>query len=106
MRTMGAGSIVIEMQTGRETAKEIGKDVRKKRSDSGDRTRNGGRGGSVMMEKAPIKRERRKAKRKRSMFGKRERMRMLATPQVTFKLTNLRRLLKILKRMKMGKGIV
>lgn len=101
MTKMAAGSIGIVKWTERETVNGIGSAGRKRRSESRGRTRSVGRGGSVTMEKTPTKKERRRAKRKRSMYGKRERMRILANPQVIFKLTNLRSLLKTPKRKKM-----
>lgn len=100
MRKMDAGSIGIVKWTESEITNGIGSDGRKRKSESRGRMRSGGRGGSAMMEKMPTKRERKRAKRKRSMYGKRERMGILASPQVTFKLTNMRNLRKILKRKK------
>lgn len=101
MRKMDAGSIETVKWIEIETVNGIGSDGKKRRSESRGRTRTVGRGESVTMERTPTKRERRRVKRKRSMFGKREGMRIPVNPQDTVKLTNLTSLLKMLKRKKM-----
>lgn len=86
--------------TGIATRTEIGTGSggRKRRSGSGGRTRSGGGGGSATMEKTPTRRGRTRAKKKRSTSGRKGRI--VASPRVTFKLTNRRSLLKTLKRKK------
>lgn len=97
---MDARSTEIVIKTERETVSERGSAVKKRESESRGRTRSAVEGESVMMVKTLTKRGRTRAKRKRNVFGRRERMRILETPLATHIWTSLIRLPKMEKRRK------
>ncbi len=67
------------METESETGTERESEDRKKKNESEGRMKNGGKG-NVMMENAPTKRETRRGRRTRSVFGRKERMKTLESP--------------------------
>lgn len=81
-RIVGIKITEIVTETERETGTETESEDKKKKNVSEGRMRNEGGEGNVRMEKTPTKREMRKGRRTRSVFGRKESMKTLESPQL------------------------